>query len=321
MQTEQTNYFFFYPDLWLSDPALRMCSYETRGVWMDMLCYMAKVPGTHYGTLSVNGKALDNADVLRLTQIDKDIFYAAWKELIDNGVLKKSPTGFFYSKRLVEENGKRNKGLKVIRKNKEERAKERLEKNKDLREKVIEYLNEKTGRKSKDNSKYAIDYINGRVEEGYEFKHFKAVIDVKTKQWLHQKDQKKFLRCQTLFSPGHFNDYLNENEEWLSGESDRSLENAIIQVFNKKTGLDYRVDGAISALIQELVKMEFTVQDFAHVIDVKTDDWKGTEQEKWLSPMTLFKKDKFQTYRNQKIKTKTNKNATLNIQGKGYGEL
>jgi len=326
MQTNKTDYFYFYPDLWLSDPALIICSYQTQGVWINMLCYMAKVTGFHCGTLTVNGKALDKDKIRQLMRIDSEVFESAWDELIKNGILKKSPSGIYYSKRLVLENKKRQKALESIEKRKkitteekERRAKERIEKHRNLREAVVEYLNEKTGRKSKIDSHDAIDHINGRAEEGYELEHFKAVIDVKTKQWLNQESQRKFLRCSTLFAPKHFNNYLNENEDWLAEQGNHDLENAVIKYFCQITGKKYKVDSAISALIVQLSKLGYTTKDFVHVIDVKTSEWKGTEHDNWLTPTTLFEKTKFQNYLNQKKQPR--KNVIITNKGKGYGDI
>jgi hypothetical protein len=36
--------FQFYVKDWLSDPQLRMASYQTKGIWIDMICYMWSAP-------------------------------------------------------------------------------------------------------------------------------------------------------------------------------------------------------------------------------------------------------------------------------------
>jgi hypothetical protein len=42
----------------------------------------------------------------------------------------------------------------------------------------------------------------------------------------------------------------------------------------------------------------FTISDFKCVIDKKVLDWKGTDWEKYLRPITLFSKSKFENYLN-----------------------
>ena len=43
----------------------------------------------------------------------------------------------------------------------------------------------------------------------------------------------------------------------------------------------------------------FTLADFEKVIDIKTDEWKGTDNDKYIRPETLFG-TKFESYLNQK---------------------
>jgi uncharacterized phage protein (TIGR02220 family) len=45
----------------------------------------------------------------------------------------------------------------------------------------------------------------------------------------------------------------------------------------------------------------YTISDFKYVIDFKVKDWKGSDFQKYLRPITLFKKDKFENYLNSTI--------------------
>ncbi|HEM3703666.1 TPA: conserved phage C-terminal domain-containing protein, partial [Streptococcus suis] len=45
---------------------------------------------------------------------------------------------------------------------------------------------------------------------GYTLEDFKKVIDTKVVQWKNDSHMAKFLRPKTLFSPSHFDSYLNE---------------------------------------------------------------------------------------------------------------
>ncbi|WP_373750054.1 phage replisome organizer N-terminal domain-containing protein [Jeotgalibaca porci] len=79
---------------------------------------------------------------------------------------------------------------------------------------IIEYLNEKTGKKFSHKSAANQKLIKARWNEGYKVDDFMKVIDTKVAHWLHTtfKDGtpgKEYLRPATLFS-GSFDKYLNE---------------------------------------------------------------------------------------------------------------
>lgn len=73
---------------------------------------------------------------------------------------------------------------------------------------VIEYLNEKTGRRYRpvgDGAKF----ITGRLKDGYSVDDLKRVIDAKTKEWAGDPDMDDFIRPSTLFRPTNFDNYIN----------------------------------------------------------------------------------------------------------------
>ena len=74
---------------------------------------------------------------------------------------------------------------------------------------VIEYLNEKTGKKFKVTAQHE-KLIQARMNEGNGLEDFKNVIDLKVKQWLHDPKMQEYLRPSTLFRPINFENYLNE---------------------------------------------------------------------------------------------------------------
>lgn len=76
-------------------------------------------------------------------------------------------------------------------------------------EEIIDYLNLRTGKTFKPNTSKTVSLINGRWNEGFRLEDFKAVIDVKSSQWLGDSHMVKFLRPDTLFC-GKFEGYLNE---------------------------------------------------------------------------------------------------------------
>jgi uncharacterized phage protein (TIGR02220 family) len=95
-------------------------------------------------------------------------------------------------------------------KNKEQRLREEINpKENQIVKEVLAYLNEKL------KTHYQTDtagFISGRLEDGYTIDDFKKVIDKKTKTWLPDLKMQKYLRPKTLFSPEHFQEYLNELE-------------------------------------------------------------------------------------------------------------
>ena len=54
----------FYPSDWLSDEALRSCSVEARGLWVDMICLMAK--SDIHGHLLIGGKPARAEQIARI---------------------------------------------------------------------------------------------------------------------------------------------------------------------------------------------------------------------------------------------------------------
>lgn len=74
---------------------------------------------------------------------------------------------------------------------------------------VIVYLNSQTQKHFKANSKDSIRLVSGRLHDGFTVDDFKKVIDIKAQQW-QGTDMDQYLRPATLFSPGHFESYLNE---------------------------------------------------------------------------------------------------------------
>lgn len=65
--------FQFYPADWLKDPSLQMCSYEVKGIWIDLLCCLweSDTRGRLQGT---------KADFIRLLGCKPKIFDNFLKE-------------------------------------------------------------------------------------------------------------------------------------------------------------------------------------------------------------------------------------------------
>lgn len=105
--------FQFYPNDWLGDMNLRMCSVGTRGVWIDLLCLMHK--SKKYGFLvhKVDGKwaNMSPKTIQKLTGMTTKRIIIGIQELSKNDVIKHDAHGLIYSKRMVKDHA-----LRVIRK-------------------------------------------------------------------------------------------------------------------------------------------------------------------------------------------------------------
>lgn len=89
---------------------------------------------------------------------------------------------------------------------------------------ILNYLNEKAGKKFSPKSKPTIEHISARIAEGRTLDDFKKVIDIKVAKWKGRTwpDTRKgregqivsgddYLRPSTLFLPANFENYLNES--------------------------------------------------------------------------------------------------------------
>ena len=76
---------------------------------------------------------------------------------------------------------------------------------------IIDYLNEKTGKKFRSNIIKTQKFIQARINENYTLEDFKKVIDIKVQEWGKNEKMNKYLRPETLFGT-KFESYLNESE-------------------------------------------------------------------------------------------------------------
>lgn len=95
-------FFKFFPDEYLSDEKLRMCSLHARGLWLEILCYMHK--SARRGYLQISGKPLSTDQISRLCGgVAKDTVSQLLRELTDVGVFSVDDTGFLFCRRMVRE--------------------------------------------------------------------------------------------------------------------------------------------------------------------------------------------------------------------------
>jgi uncharacterized phage protein (TIGR02220 family) len=78
---------------------------------------------------------------------------------------------------------------------------------------IVDYLNEKSGKRYRSDTQGTTKHINARLNEGYIYDDFVKVIDVKVKEWKGDKKFDKYLRPDTLFNSEKFPAYLNQKGE------------------------------------------------------------------------------------------------------------
>jgi hypothetical protein len=104
MRNDQDSKLWWMPfevAAWLSDPALRQCSIEARGVWIDMLCVMWKNSPQGYFVGSAQPDFIPRLS--RLTGVGVDRLGALIEELRAGGVFSTSEGNEIYSRRMVKE--------------------------------------------------------------------------------------------------------------------------------------------------------------------------------------------------------------------------
>lgn len=91
-----------------------------------------------------------------------------------------------------------------------------------------------------------------------------------------------------------------KEKETSKKENDQVAE--VIEFLNGVCGTNYKpTTEATRKNINGRLNEGYTVDDLKNVISKKSDEWKGTEWEKYLSPYTLFRPANFEKYYNQKV--------------------
>jgi hypothetical protein len=104
----------FYPRDWRGDQALRAVSIAARGLWIEMLCIMHEA--SPYGHLILAGRAVSNDVLARVSGLGVDECGPLLSELENAGVLSRTRKGVIYSRRMVKDNSRAEKGRKSVAK-------------------------------------------------------------------------------------------------------------------------------------------------------------------------------------------------------------
>lgn len=159
-------------------------------------------------------------------------------------------------------------------------------------------------------------------------KHFKILTENTAKQLYKQNCEKltnqivnnsqielqkiNKLNCKSFTTNNTINNNtINNNtknniyKENISKE--KSIYSDIINHLNLKANTNYRPNtNKTKSLINARLNEGFTLEDFKTVIDKKSNEWLGSDYEKFLRPETLFG-NKFENYLNQNVSNKVNK--------------
>ncbi len=94
----------FFPDEYLSDEKLRLCSSAARGLWTDIICLMHKSVRRGYLQQS-SGKPYSLEQIARINGHPTDEVSQWLQELIDAGAFSANDTMVLFSRRMVKEHG------------------------------------------------------------------------------------------------------------------------------------------------------------------------------------------------------------------------
>ena len=114
-------------------------------------------------------------------------------------------------------------------------------------------------------------------------------------------DCKKSATSKELSNKELSNKELTIKDIVVSKEIDHVPYKEVFDYFKEKTGKTIRMVESNKKLVRARFNQGFTLTDFKHVIDVKTQQWLGDkEMEKYLRAITLFG-TKFESYSNEKL--------------------
>ena len=127
---------------------------------------------------------------------------------------KEEDKEYIYNNTLSDSNSSKvpeNEKEKEIQKKEKDESEEVPERFSAEYREIIDYLNEKTGKKFSARSRVNQGHMSARLKEGFTVDDFKKVIDIKWFQWHDDVKMAKFLRPETLFGT-KFDRYLNEDK-------------------------------------------------------------------------------------------------------------
>lgn len=99
--------FMFYPGDWLKDPAVRMCSLEAKGLWIDLIAISNEMPSRGRFVRRDGKTPLTNAQIVNMVGGDSKRVTEALEELEANEVSKRDENGALICGRIVRDEEQR----------------------------------------------------------------------------------------------------------------------------------------------------------------------------------------------------------------------
>lgn len=93
--------FQFYPADWTKDPALKLCSHNAKGVWIDLICIAFEMPTK--GVFMISKKPISEIKLLQMLNGNEKSKKSGFQELKRHGVIKRGKDKAFYCKRLYND--------------------------------------------------------------------------------------------------------------------------------------------------------------------------------------------------------------------------
>jgi len=146
-------------------------------------------------------------------------------------------------------------------------------------------------------SSYADELLEPDFEERLE------EIMPKSKVYTIEQIKEIYTYGAALLREGNFNIFDSDNPKKKKKENftkqEQLIAEKVIDYLNSKIGSTFSTKvNSNFTLIVYLLRAGYTYPDFVKVIDIKTEEWLNSDMSKYLRPVTLFNKTKFDTYLN-----------------------
>lgn len=109
--------FQFYPGDWIKDPALRRCSHEEKGIWIDLLCLMHESP--ERGIL----RGWSDEEICRSIGGRYEAVSSAVTRLVTLGVASRDEDGSLMNRRMARDERERRSSAERMRRHREKHSK------------------------------------------------------------------------------------------------------------------------------------------------------------------------------------------------------
>ncbi|MFC6170383.1 conserved phage C-terminal domain-containing protein [Loigolactobacillus jiayinensis] len=137
---------------------------------------------------------------------------------------------------------------------------------------IVEYLNDKTGKKFRSTTNKTKDCIHARWKEGWRLDDFKKVVDVKSAEWLSQSEMMQYLRPETLFGP-KFEAYLNQKiaKQPVQQREDKSERIKRLQSFVTGQSIDGYTPNEIQKMVEKM-GANLSIEKINKMIEIGSED-------------------------------------------------